>query len=128
MADYVFTQNGDNNVQIGTDRLTGDFKGASMFATVEQARQYNRLRQYEDTGLTPDEIAALRAENERYKADIEAGRLVRVEPCDECRYKLESHAWEYYTYPCRECRQRTKSHFARPEAARAALEKEEADD
>lgn len=62
MADYVFTQNGDNNVQIGTDRLTGDFKGASMFATVEQARQYNRLRQYEDTGLTPDEIAALRDE------------------------------------------------------------------
>ena len=46
------------------DRLTGDFKGASMFATVEQARQYNRLRQYEDTGLTPDEIAALRAELE----------------------------------------------------------------
>lgn len=46
------------------DRLTGEFKGASMFATVEQARQYNRLRQYEDTGLTPDEIAALRAELE----------------------------------------------------------------
>ena len=57
MADYIFTQNGDNNVQIGADRLTGDFKGASMFATVEQARQYNRLREYELTGLTPDEIA-----------------------------------------------------------------------
>lgn len=60
------------------DRLTGDFKGASMFATVEQARQYNKLRQYEDAGLTPDEIAALRAENDAYKADIEAGRLVRM--------------------------------------------------
>jgi hypothetical protein len=64
------------------DRLTGDFKGASMFATAAEARIYNRLRRYEDTGLTPDEIVALRAENERYKADIEAGRLVRlnVEP------------------------------------------------
>lgn len=36
-----------------------------------------RLAAYEDTGLTPDEIAALRAENDAYKADIEAGRLVR---------------------------------------------------
>ena len=64
------------------DRLTGDFKGVSMFATVEQARQYFRLRQYEDTGLTPVEIAALRAELGTIKADIEAGRLVRlnVEP------------------------------------------------
>jgi len=44
------------------DRLTGDFKGVSMFATVEQAMQYNRLAQYENTALTPDEIAALRAE------------------------------------------------------------------
>ena len=74
------------------DRLTGDFKGVSMFATVEQARQYNRLRQYEETELTPDEVAALRAENERlcaalklaqvraadYDADIEAGRLLRL--------------------------------------------------
>jgi hypothetical protein len=87
MADYVFTQNGDNNVQIGTDRLTGDFKGASMFATVEQARQYNRLRQYEDTGLTPGEIAALRAELDALKADIEAGRLVRILcRCERCEY------------------------------------------
>ena len=39
-----------------------------------------RLAAYEDTGLTPDEIAALRAENDGYNADIEAGRLVRY-PC-----------------------------------------------
>lgn len=56
------------------DRLTGDFKGASMFATVEQARIYNKLRQYEDTGLTPDEIAALRAEVERLRAERDAMR------------------------------------------------------
>lgn len=49
------------------DRLTGDFKGASMFATVEQARQYNRLRQYEDTGLTPEEIAALKADRDQWQ-------------------------------------------------------------
>ena len=54
------------------DRLTGAFKGASMFATVEQARIYNKLRQYEDTGLTPDEIAAMRAEDERLRAAYEA--------------------------------------------------------
>lgn len=52
------------------DRLTGDFKGASMFATVEQAMQYNRLAQYENTGLTPDEIAALKAENDLLKRTI----------------------------------------------------------
>lgn len=45
------------------DRLTGEFKGASMFATAADARIHSRLRQYEDTGLTPDEIADLRAEN-----------------------------------------------------------------
>jgi hypothetical protein len=56
----------------GMNRLTGDFKGASMFATVEQARIYNKLRQYEDTGLTPDEIADLRAEVERLRAAYEA--------------------------------------------------------
>lgn len=50
------------------DRLTGDFKGASMFATAADARIHSRLRQYEDTGLTPDEIAALRAELDAYKA------------------------------------------------------------
>jgi hypothetical protein len=81
----------------------------------------NRLGRYEDTGLTPDEVAALRAENEQYRADIEAGRMVRLESCDECRYKLESHAWNYYSYPCNECRQRVKSNFMKPEAARAAL-------
>lgn len=53
------------------DRLTGAFKGASMFATVEQARQYNRLRQYEDTGLTPEEIAALRAELDALKIELQ---------------------------------------------------------
>jgi hypothetical protein len=37
-----------------------------------------RLAAYEDTGLTPDEIAALRAENAAFKADIEAGRVVRI--------------------------------------------------
>lgn len=49
------------------NRLTGDFKGVSMFATVEQALQYNRLRRYEDTGLTPDEIAALKADRDQWQ-------------------------------------------------------------
>lgn len=60
------------------DRLTGDFNGASMFATVEQARQYNKLRRYEDTGLTPEEIeatcAALKLAQARardYEAEVE---------------------------------------------------------
>ena len=42
-----------------------------MFATVEQGRIYNRLRQYEDTGLTPDEIASLRAENADLRRRLE---------------------------------------------------------
>lgn len=91
------------------NRLTGDFKGVSMFATVEQALQYNRLRRYEDTGLTPEEIVALRAEVERlrnsvsmletdrinltgnlehmtaeveqYQSDIEAGRMIPATTC-----------------------------------------------
>lgn len=116
------------------------------------------LETYRATGLTPDEIAALKADRDQwqdgtiivkladaeaevdrlcaalklaqaraadYEADIEAGRLVRLEPCDECRYKLESHAWNYYTYPCNECRQRVKSNFMKPEATRASLDKED---
>lgn len=67
------------------DRLTGDFKGASMFATVEQARQYNRLRQYEGTGLTPDEIAALRAENERARRVIERSHAMLTPALDGSR-------------------------------------------
>lgn len=69
------------------DRLTGDFKGVSMFATVEQARQYNRLRQYEETELTPDEVAALRAENERLSKwvdDLQSGMYVN---CVYCGYR-----------------------------------------
>lgn len=68
------------------------------------------------------ELRRLQAENDGYKADIEAGRLVRLQDCDECRYKLQSDAWKYYTYPCSECRKRVKDHFAR-----AALGKERED-
>lgn len=105
------------------DRLTGDFKGASMFATAEQARQYNKLRQYEDTGLTPDEIAALRAERDQWqdgtiivkladaeaeverlraeldalKADIETGRLVPF-TCDGCEREYQRDGICYDCY------------------------------
>lgn len=51
------------------DRLTGEFKGVSMFLTSQEAKIYNRLRQYEDTGLTPDEINSLRNENERLSTE-----------------------------------------------------------
>jgi hypothetical protein len=70
-----------------------------MFATVEQALQYNRLRRYEDTGLMPDEIAALRAENERYKADIEAGNLVRLPGKLITPYELNDRYWICVWYP-----------------------------
>ena len=133
MADYVFTQNGDNNVQIGTDRLTGDFKGASMFATVEQARQYNRLRQYEDTGLTPDEIADLRDENDRlhaalklaqaragdYEAEADAWRR-RAEAKRTCEGCIERGKWENEieygcSCPCLPCARRCQDNWRGPE-------------
>lgn len=47
------------------------------------------LARYEDTGLTPDEIAALRAERDTFKAAIEAGRLVRVPQHDDYVYKAQ---------------------------------------
>lgn len=50
------------------DRLTGDFKSVSMFLSSQEAKFYNRLRQYEDTGMTPDEIIGLRSENMRLSA------------------------------------------------------------
>jgi hypothetical protein len=67
----------------GMNRLTGDFKGASMFATVEQARIYNKLRQYEDTGLSPADCQAhadadipyLLDENARLRAELEAAKV-----------------------------------------------------
>jgi uncharacterized small protein (DUF1192 family) len=98
----------DGEAREDHSRDTGKWKNGSRECMA-------RLAAYEDTGLTPEETAALRAEVERlraesaaYKADIEAGNLMRLESCDECRYKLESQAWEYYTYPCRECRLRAK--------------------
>ena len=65
------------------DRLTGDFKGASMFATVDQARQYNRLREYELTGLTPDEIMEIQRHRENnqtcYVSEAAESERMRIE-------------------------------------------------
>ena len=61
----------DGEAREDHSRDTGRWKNGSR-ACME------RLAAYEDTGLTPDEIAALRAELDALKADIEAGRLVRM--------------------------------------------------
>ena len=53
------------------------------------------------------------------------GRLVVLEGCDKCYYKMESEAWKYYVYPCNECQHRVPNHFRRGltrEAAEAALQ------
>jgi septal ring factor EnvC (AmiA/AmiB activator) len=73
------------------DRLTGDFKGASMFATVEQARQYNRLRQYEDTGLMPDEIDALRDENDRLCAALKLAQTRAADMETEFKHLVDAN-------------------------------------
>lgn len=53
--------------------------GYAPYAVEElQGKSVDALYAYEQTGLTPDEIAALRAELDALKADIEAGRLVRM--------------------------------------------------
>ena len=106
----------------GMDRLTKMFKGAYGLVKVKDNEQeiesryqntlracfesWQRLGQYEDTGLTPEELASLRAEveqlrrencrlmnlteskymelqkiireNAEHKADIEAGRMIRI--------------------------------------------------
>lgn len=74
------------------NRLTGDFKGVSMFATFEQAMQYNRLAQYENTGLTPYEIAALRAENERLRAGLDTMREL-LEGVTEKTVSMPGNVW-----------------------------------
>jgi hypothetical protein len=63
------------------------------------------------------DLDQLKVANDKYLADFEAGRLVRLRDCNECRFKLESEAWKYYRYPCSECRQRVKDHFKEPLAA-----------
>lgn len=50
-------------------RLTGDFKSVSMFSTSEEAKIYNRLREYEDTGLTPKDIEYLKAKKHTKSVD-----------------------------------------------------------
>lgn len=101
MADYIFTQNGDGNVQIGD--MTGmpyhvntalkwalehNFQSVAAQYARTLALEVVRLREdnerlcsalqsskkrgaaYENTGLTPDEIAALKAENDLLKRTI----------------------------------------------------------
>jgi len=63
---------------------------AQYFSPEMCAKIDKRLFEYENTGLTPDEIAALRAEVDQYRADIEAGRLVRLPyPIGTNAYVLE---------------------------------------
>ena len=85
-----------------------DTQGGSFceYGYCDQRRVWERLKAYEDTGKTPEEVAAL----------VQAER----EGCNHCRYKLQSDAWKYYTYPCSECRRRTKDHFEVAEVALAA--------
>lgn len=105
MDSYVFNQTGNGNVQIGD--MTGmpyqvstALKWALEHNFQSVAAQYSRtlalevVRLREDSertsaelksarkssGEKDDEIAALRAENDAFKADIEAGRVVRL-PC-----------------------------------------------
>ena len=101
MADYIFTQNGDNNVQIGDMSwmpyhvntalkwaLGHNFQSVAAQYSKTLALEVVRLREdserlcsalqsskkraadYEDTGLTPDEIAAMRAENVKMSDQI----------------------------------------------------------
>lgn len=61
-----------------TNRLTDGFRGASMFLTSDQARVYNRLAQYEDTGLMPEEIEQLIAVINLLESDRDAERKMRM--------------------------------------------------
>lgn len=103
MADYIFTQHGNNNVQIAEvrmmERLTKNFKGAYGLVKVKDNEQeiespyrntlqacfesWQQLGRYEDTGLTPDEIAALRtrAENNQtcYVSEAAEAERLRIE-------------------------------------------------
>ena len=90
----------------GMDRLTRLTQfGPQLYGKIQvrgDVSVYNdavrKLYAYEDTGLTPDEIAALRAENAAFKADIEAGRLVRFEDgepywyCPHCREEVGAYS------------------------------------
>lgn len=76
------------------DRLTKKYAGGYGLAKVKDNEQalespypntlracfesWQRLGAYEDTGMTPDKIDAMKAELDALKADIEAGRLVRL--------------------------------------------------
>ena len=122
MADYIFTQNGDGNVQIAD--MTGmphhvniAFKWALEHNYQSVAAQYARTlaleveRLREDNGRTyaalklaqaraadmEAEVERLRAENDAYKADIEAGRLVPF-TCDGCEREYQRDGICYDCY------------------------------
>lgn len=68
------------------NRLTGEPRTMSMCLSVDGCKQYNRLWEYENTSLTPDEIAAMRDELAAYHQAEQDGRLVKVVRCKDCAH------------------------------------------
>lgn len=70
-----------------------------------------RLSEYEDTDLTPDEVMKLKEENSALKTQLE--NTVN-NTCAGCRF-VQTDSHKYYTFPCKECRRRTKDYFEEAE-------------
>lgn len=70
-------------------RLTDEPRTMSTCMSVDECRRYNRLWEYENTGLTPDEIAAIQAERDaalrRAEAAVREIESMLMDTCDTSR-------------------------------------------
>lgn len=86
------------------NRLTDKPRTVSMCISVDECKRHNRLWEYENTGLTPDEITAMQIKLLAYRQAEQAGRLVRVVRCKDCahgRWKDDTGTGDRGTW--REC-------------------------
>ena len=70
------------------DRLTVREWSGGYVPETNSFDVWDRLAAYEDTGLTPDEVVTLKAENARLRAELEAAKrdLHELAQCVSCKH------------------------------------------
>ena len=88
------------------NRLTKEPRAISTCISVDVCKWYNRLWEYESTGLTPAEIATMQTELAAYRHAEQDKQLVRVVRCKDCAHgvPMPDKVRGFYRDDVRHCR------------------------